>query len=106
MPRAGVAGRSRRSWREGLARGSDRGLPAAADAAGRQLTGRAAVVTRVVWSSPAERARIVDGALALLERVGMRFGRGDALAALAQAGARVDETAGALPAPPTCTRRR
>ena len=50
--------------------------------------------TAVEWTSAAERARIVDAALGLLERVGMRFGRGDALVALAAAGAHVDEAGG------------
>jgi trimethylamine--corrinoid protein Co-methyltransferase len=50
--------------------------------------------TQVELTSPEERDGIVDGALALLERVGMRFGPGDALDALAEAGAKVDRDSG------------
>jgi trimethylamine--corrinoid protein Co-methyltransferase len=52
------------------------------------------VRTRVEWTSREERERIVDAALELLERVGMRFGPSDALEALGEAGARVDRAAG------------
>ncbi len=49
---------------------------------------------RFEWSSPAERRLIVEEALGLLERHGMRFGHGSALPALAEAGAQVDWEAG------------
>jgi trimethylamine:corrinoid methyltransferase-like protein len=49
---------------------------------------------RFEWSSPGERRLIVEEALGLLERHGMRFGHGDALRALAEAGAEVDREAG------------
>jgi trimethylamine--corrinoid protein Co-methyltransferase len=49
---------------------------------------------RFEWSSQAERRLIVEEALGLLERRGMRFGHGDALRALAEAGAEVDREAG------------
>ena len=42
------------------------------------------------WSTPEERRLIVDEALGLLERHGMRFGQSDALQALAASGATVD----------------
>jgi trimethylamine--corrinoid protein Co-methyltransferase len=45
-------------------------------------------------TSREERERIVDGAMDLLEHVGMRFGPGDALEALGEAGARVDRGKG------------
>ena len=61
--------------------------------------------TAVEWTSAAERARIIDAALGLLERVGMRFGRGDALVALAAAGARVDEAAGVARLPRALVQR-
>lgn len=50
--------------------------------------------TRVEWTSTEERDRIVDAALGILERVGMRFGPSDALDALGEAGARIDREAG------------
>ena len=46
------------------------------------------------WTSPAERALIMDEACGLIERVGMRFGRCDALDALEEAGATVDREKG------------
>ena len=49
---------------------------------------------RIEWTTPEQRRLIIDEALGLLERHGMRFGRGDALEALAQAGARVDRETG------------
>lgn len=49
---------------------------------------------RVEWTTPGERQLIVDEALALLERVGMLFGPGDALQALADAGAAVEPKRG------------
>jgi trimethylamine--corrinoid protein Co-methyltransferase len=49
---------------------------------------------RFEWSSPRERRLIVEEALGLLERHGMRFGHGDPLRALAEAGAEVDRQAG------------
>jgi len=52
------------------------------------------VRTQVELTSVEERERIVDGAMTLLERVGMRFGPGDALEALGEAGARVDRGTG------------
>jgi trimethylamine---corrinoid protein Co-methyltransferase len=55
--------------------------------------------TRVEFTSVEERERIIDGALTLLERVGMRFGEGDALVALEEAGAAVDRTAGVARVP-------
>jgi trimethylamine---corrinoid protein Co-methyltransferase len=52
------------------------------------------VRTTVEFTSAEERKRIVDGAMELLEVVGMRFGAGDALEALGEAGAKVDRAAG------------
>jgi trimethylamine:corrinoid methyltransferase-like protein len=49
---------------------------------------------RIEWTTPEQRRLIIDEALGLLERHGMRFGRGVALEALAQAGARVDRETG------------
>jgi trimethylamine--corrinoid protein Co-methyltransferase len=49
---------------------------------------------RIEWSTADERRSIVEEALGLLERHGMRFGRGDALEALAGAGAHVDRESG------------
>lgn len=49
---------------------------------------------RCEWSTPEERRLIIDEAFGLLERHGMRFGHGDALRALAEAGATVDREAG------------
>ena len=49
---------------------------------------------RVEWTTEEERGRIVDGALHLLETLGMKFGPSDALEALGEAGARVDRAAG------------
>ncbi|MBN2204564.1 MAG: trimethylamine methyltransferase family protein [Thermoleophilia bacterium] len=49
---------------------------------------------QVEWTTEEERARIVDAALGLLERVGMQFGEGDALEAVAAAGAPVDRERG------------
>jgi trimethylamine--corrinoid protein Co-methyltransferase len=46
------------------------------------------------WSTREERECIIDEALGLLERIGMRFGRGDAIEALAAAGASVDRQEG------------
>ncbi|HEY5388441.1 MAG TPA: trimethylamine methyltransferase family protein [Thermoleophilia bacterium] len=45
---------------------------------------------KVEWTTPLERRRVIDEALALLEGVGMQFGEGDALRLLGQAGATVD----------------
>ena len=45
---------------------------------------------RIEWTTPEQRRLIIDEALGLLERHGMRFGRGDGLEALARAGAHVD----------------
>ena len=50
--------------------------------------------TRFEYTSAEERERIVDGAMELLEVVGMRFGAGDALEALGEAGAAVDRRGG------------
>ena len=50
--------------------------------------------TQVRWTTASERALIVDEALSLLERVGMRFGPCDALDVLAAAGANVDREQG------------
>jgi trimethylamine--corrinoid protein Co-methyltransferase len=49
---------------------------------------------RIEWTTEEERERIVDAALGLLERVGMQFGEGDALTAVAEAGAEVDPERG------------
>jgi len=49
---------------------------------------------RVQWTTHAERELVIDEALGLLERVGMRFGTCQTLEALAQAGAMVDRAAG------------
>jgi len=46
------------------------------------------------WLSDEERHLVIDEAYRLLERVGMRFGAGKALATLAAAGAEVDRDAG------------
>jgi trimethylamine--corrinoid protein Co-methyltransferase len=48
----------------------------------------------MTFTSAAERQLIVDQALDILERVGMRFGQCDALDLLGEAGARVDREAG------------
>ena len=50
--------------------------------------------TRIEWATVDERRLVVDEALGLLQRHGMRFGRGDALEALAEAGAHVDRETG------------
>jgi trimethylamine--corrinoid protein Co-methyltransferase len=50
--------------------------------------------TRVEWTTREERQSIIDEAMGLLERVGMDFGHGDALEALADAGADVDRDRG------------
>ncbi|MBM3146484.1 MAG: trimethylamine methyltransferase family protein [Actinobacteria bacterium] len=55
----------------------------------------------IEWSTPQQRRLIIDEALGLLERHGMRFGHGDALEALAAAGAQVDRAAGVARIPPT-----
>ena len=49
---------------------------------------------RAQWLSEDERRLIVDEAYGVLERTGMRFGAGKALATLAAAGADVDREAG------------
>lgn len=49
---------------------------------------------RIEWTTRAERDFIYDEALGLLERMGIRFGEGKALDALAAAGATVDHAAG------------
>jgi len=49
---------------------------------------------RVEWTTREERRRIIDEALALLARVGMQFGEGDALRLLGEAGAHVDAERG------------
>jgi len=49
---------------------------------------------QVEWSTPQQRRLIIDEALGLLERHGMRFGHGDALEALSAAGANVDREQG------------
>jgi trimethylamine--corrinoid protein Co-methyltransferase len=49
---------------------------------------------QVQWTTAAERALIVEEALGLLARIGMRFGTCDALDALADAGAAVDRDQG------------
>ena len=50
--------------------------------------------TRIEWTTPEQRRLIIDEALGLLERHGIRFGHGDALKALAEAGAHVDRETG------------
>jgi len=57
------------------------------------------VKTRVEFTSAEERRQIVDAAMELLEVVGMRFGAGDALEALGEAGATVDRQAGVAQIP-------
>jgi len=52
------------------------------------------VKTRIEWTTPEQRRLIIDEALGLLERHGIRFGHGDALKALAEAGAHVDRETG------------
>jgi len=52
------------------------------------------VRARVEWTTEQERGRIVDGALHLLETLGMRFGPSRSLEALGEAGARVDHGEG------------
>jgi trimethylamine--corrinoid protein Co-methyltransferase len=49
---------------------------------------------QVSWTTEAERRLIYEQAVGLLERMGMRFGQGKALVALAAAGADVDRDAG------------
>ena len=49
---------------------------------------------QVSWTSADERRLVIDQALELLERVGMRFGACESLDRLADAGARVDREAG------------
>ena len=51
---------------------------------------------RMAWLSDDDRDSIVDQALEILERVGMRFSGSQGLDALAAAGARVDPTAGVV----------
>jgi trimethylamine:corrinoid methyltransferase-like protein len=48
----------------------------------------------IEWTTAEERDRIVDGALDLLERLGMHFGPSDSLEALGDAGARIDRATG------------
>jgi trimethylamine---corrinoid protein Co-methyltransferase len=52
------------------------------------------VRTHIEFTSAAERTQLVEAAMELLEVVGMRFGAGDALEALGEAGAKVDRAAG------------
>jgi len=59
---------------------------------------------QTTWLSDAEQALIIDEALALLERVGMRMTGSRALGALAAAGAKVDEAAGIVRFPPALVR--
>jgi trimethylamine---corrinoid protein Co-methyltransferase len=54
----------------------------------------AAVKACIEWTTAQERDLIVDGALELLETLGMHFGPGDAFEALGEAGARVDRDTG------------
>jgi trimethylamine--corrinoid protein Co-methyltransferase len=65
----------------------------------------AAVKARIEWTTARERERIVDGALELLETLGMHFGPGDALEALGEAGARVDRGTGVARIPRELVRR-
>jgi trimethylamine--corrinoid protein Co-methyltransferase len=55
---------------------------------------------RIEWSTADERRLVVEEALGLLERHGMRFGRSDALEVLAWAGAHVDRETGVARIPP------
>ena len=59
---------------------------------------------RTTWLSDAERTLIVDEALALLERVGMRMTGSRALDALAAEGADVDPATGVVRFPPGLVR--
>ena len=59
---------------------------------------------RTSWLSEPEKALIVDEALALLERVGMRMSGSRALEKLAAAGAKVDEASGVVRFPPALVR--
>jgi trimethylamine--corrinoid protein Co-methyltransferase len=71
------------------------------------------VRAQVQWTTAAERTLIVEEALGLLERVGMKFGPCDALDTLAEAGAAVDREKGVARIPAdlvratvaTCSRR-
>lgn len=60
---------------------------------------------RVEWTTAQERDLIVDGALELLETLGMHFGPSDSLETLGQAGARVDRGAGVARIPRELVRR-
>ena len=60
--------------------------------------------TVVQWTTSAERALIVEEALGLLERIGMRFGPCDALDDLAAAGATVDRERGVARMSPSLVR--
>ena len=59
---------------------------------------------RSTWLSDAEKSLVVEEALALLERVGMRMTGSRALGALAAAGAQVDEASGVVRLPPQLVR--
>ena len=59
---------------------------------------------RTSWLSDAEKSLIVEEALALLERVGMRMTGSRALPALAALGAQVDEATGVVRFPPQLVR--
>ena len=59
---------------------------------------------RTSWLSEPEKALVVDEALALLERVGMRMTGSRALEMLAAAGAKVDEASGIVRFPPALVR--
>jgi trimethylamine--corrinoid protein Co-methyltransferase len=60
---------------------------------------------RTTWLSDAEQALIIDEALALLERVGMRMTGSRALTTLAEQGADVDLAAGRVRFPPALVRQ-
>ncbi|MEI6449482.1 MAG: trimethylamine methyltransferase family protein, partial [Actinomycetes bacterium] len=64
----------------------------------------APVRARTTWLSEAEKTLVVDEALALLERVGMRMSGSRALESLAAAGAAVDSASGIVRFPPGLVR--
>ena len=59
---------------------------------------------RTVWLTSAEKALIIDEALGMLDRVGMRMAGSRALEQLADAGAAVDATSGVVRFPPQLVR--
>ncbi|HJW74435.1 MAG TPA: trimethylamine methyltransferase family protein, partial [Thermoleophilia bacterium] len=63
------------------------------------------MAVKVEWTTAEQRALIHEQALGLLERMGMRFGRGRALDVLAGSGAQVDVPSGVARIPPDLVER-